>query len=86
MLDETLHDCPRCDSPVPREHYARTRVRARDLCSSRTDEFLWCEFCGYGIEVSRYPDGEVFAVDFQERTEPVNFGKFLQRLELARVA
>jgi len=80
MLDQKIHECPRCESPVPREHFASRKLE------HRVDEFLYCEFCGYGVELSRYPDDGVFALDFQEKTEPVNFGKFLQRLELARVA
>jgi endogenous inhibitor of DNA gyrase (YacG/DUF329 family) len=80
MLTHELHECPRCESPVPREDYARVRI------DDRTDEFMHCPFCGYGLEVSRYSDGAIYVLDYQERTEPVNFGRFLQRLEDARAA
>lgn len=80
MLKTEIHECPRCSGAISRESYAEKRV------DDRTDKYLRCEFCGYGVEVSQYDSGEVYAVDFQERTEPVNYGKFLQRLESARVA
>ena len=80
MLAHDLHECPRCESPVARDCYARKP------CDGCVEEFLHCDFCGYGLEVARYPDGAVYVLDYQERTEPVNFGRFLQRLENARAA
>jgi hypothetical protein len=80
MMRSETHSCPICGGAVNVEHYAVTRQPDRE------DRFLYCEFCERGFECSLYPDGDVLALDFVRRTEPVNFGKFLQRLEDARAA
>jgi len=80
MLRVELHQCPQCEGVIDRQHFAQVEF------VDRVDEHLYCDFCGRGWEVSRYRDGDFFVLDFNERTEPINFGKFLQRLEDARVA
>lgn len=80
MLVSGTHCCMRCGGAVNREHH--TVVKLED----RTDEFLYCEFCGLGWETSTYDDGEISVLDYVEKTEPRNFGKFLQRLEDALAA
>jgi len=72
--------CPRCSGAIPREH--ATKVVFEDC----VDTFLFCDFCGYGLEMTVFPDGTILPLEFFERTEPRCFGKFLQRLEDARVA
>ena len=79
-LTMNVHECPKCGGSIERKNFAERRF------VDRVDKFLRCEFCGYGIECSQYHSGELYALDFQERTEPVSYGKFLQRLESARVA
>ena len=80
MLVAELQQCPRCRGTVDVEHFAVA------LFEDRRDEFLFCEFCAYGIERSVYDSGEVCTLTFRERSEPRAFGKFLQRLEDARAA
>ena len=81
MLAKVLTECPRCSGTINRENHAIDRVSA-----DRTDQFIYCEFCGYGVESSHYSDGDVFVLDFQASTEPKQFDFFLHRLEAARVA
>jgi len=86
MMTQTIQQCPRCHGAIPREHYARERIYDKPTHEHRTDEFLYCAFCERGWEVSIYPGGEVFRLDFVARTEPLNFARFLKRLEAARAA
>lgn len=80
MLDATVHCCPRCGGAIAREAYATRRL------PDRVDQFMLCEFCGIGFERSLYPDGDIFALEYHERLEPVCFGKFCQRLADAHAA
>ena len=80
MLRRDLQTCPHCDGTIPREDFVTAQFPGRE------DTFIYCEFCGIGQEISVYDDGQVLPLDYHERTEPVAFGKFLQRLEDARVA
>lgn len=80
MQSTEIHTCPRCAGAINREHYAEARFEYY------TDRFLYCEFCEMGWETSEYRDGEAFTLEYVARIEPVNFGKFLQRLEGARAA
>ena len=78
MLTTDLHECPRCNGAVNREHYAVARH------DDYTETYLYCEFCEIGIETSTDADGDVFALTYQAKTEPKCFGKFLERLEAAQ--
>ena len=80
MLATEIQHCPRCGGAINRENNVTAKRDHYD------DRFLHCEFCGVGWESSVYADGDWSMLDFNERTEPVQFGKFLQRLEAARVA
>ena len=80
MLALDLQNCPRCGGVIAREHHAIARH------SDRIDHWLHCDFCGIGWETSEYSDGDILALDYRRRTEPVAFGRFLQRLEDARCA
>lgn len=80
MLSSIIHECPRCSGAIDREFFATETHDDHDI------EFLWCEFCGYGIEVVIDLDGARFAVGYQLRTEPNETVKFLDRLEAARYA
>ena len=80
MLLTPIHECPQCGSALPREDCPVVKVPGRET------HYFNCEFCGFGIELDLYPDGEIFYLDFYERTEPKNYGKFLQRLKDARAA
>ena len=80
MLSSILHECPRCTGAIDRENFATESHEDHRV------EFLYCEFCGYGTEVIVGLDGELFPLDYQHRTEPREFAKFLDRLEAARAA
>lgn len=80
MLVSGIHCCPRCDGAVDRKHHTMVKV------ADRVDRFLYCAFCGLGWETSTYDDGDIFVLDHVEKTEPVDFGNFLQRLEAALAA
>ena len=80
MLVSGTHYCKRCAGAVNREHHTLARH------DGRVDEFLYCEFCGLGWETSTYDDEEVHVQSYVARTEPKQFGKFLQRLEDALAA
>lgn len=80
MIAGTIQQCPRCEGAINRENHAV--VEHED----RVDHFMVCDFCCVGWEWSQYEGGEIQPLDFQEKTEPRAFGKFLQRLEDARAA
>ena len=80
MLKIDIQECPKCGGCIERNDFAEVRSPDRVL------KMLWCEFCGVGFEAEFYDDGYVFALDYQMRTEPVNVGRFLQRLADARAA
>ncbi len=80
MLVMETHHCPECGGAIAREYYA---VITAD---ERKTSYLYCDFCDVVWETAIYAGSEVFAVDYRARTEPVNFGKALQRLEDARLA
>jgi len=78
--------CPRCQGAIPREHYVQALPDDFGYFESR----LYCEFCGLGLETLwQLRDGEPyeeFSLTVFGDSEPVNFGKFLQRLEDTRAA
>lgn len=80
MIRAQPQDCPRCGGRIAQDDCVQVR---RPDC---VEDYLHCEFCGYGIERAVYDGGDVLLLDYQRRTEPVCYGKFLQRLESARVA
>jgi uncharacterized protein with PIN domain len=80
MIASGTHCCLKCSGAVNREHHT---VAQHD---DRVDEFLYCEFCGRGWETSTYEDGEIYVLTYIARTEPMQFHKFLQRLEDALAA
>ena len=80
MLTCDIHFCPCCEGAIHPENYAVVRFE------DRVDTYMYCEFCHWGLERTAYEDGDVFQLDFRQRTEPVNFDRFLERLEEARVA
>ena len=78
--------CPRCEGAIAREHY----VQLPPDEDGYFETLLYCPFCGFGLE-SRWKliDGqpiEDFSLTLFAATEPINFGKFLQRLEDSRAA
>ena len=80
MLSSILHECPRCTGAIDRENFAT------ETHEDHRVELLYCEFCGYGTEVVVDFDGELFPVDYQQETDGIEFDRFLDRLEAARVA
>jgi len=80
MLLTELQHCPCCTGALNREH---ATVELREGFETR---FLYCEHCEQGFEIDTYKDGTVHALHFICRTEPIAFGKFLQRLETAASA
>ena len=80
MLRVELYECHRCGGLIPRENCAVVRH------ADHVDRYFYCDFCRIGWEVAEYPDGDVLALDFHERTEPLNFQRFLDRLRDARAA
>lgn len=78
MMQQTIHQCPRCDGAIHRENFATSPV------DGGVTSFLLCEFCGIGFETSDYHDHHVFRLDFRAATEPRNFQRFLKRLAAAR--
>ena len=86
MLSAVHHQCPNCHGFVDVENFVQARVVNPSTHEVRTDEFLYCEFCERGYERSVYADGSVYPLEYIHKTEPVNFGKFLQRMEDARAA
>lgn len=80
MLVSGTHYCIKCGGAVNREHHTMVKLEDRD------DVFLYCEFCERGWETSTYDDGEVYVLTYVARTEPKEFGKFLQRMEDALAA
>jgi hypothetical protein len=75
-----ISTCPNCGGAIPREHSAEIRTHWY------TETLIYCEFCERGWEFSASRDGEFLSLDYHARTEPVNFGRFLERLDRARVA
>jgi len=80
MLTINFQECPKCGGGIDRRNY--TEVRGVD----RVTKMLYCEFCDVGYEAEFYDDGYVFALHYSARIEPVNLGRFLQRMEDARAA
>ena len=80
MLSDRTYECPRCGGAIDLENFSEVRL------DDRIDRFLRCEHCDVGWESSQYANGDLYVLDYHERTEPVNFGKFVQRLEDARAA
>ncbi len=77
--------CPNCDGAINVEDNVEVRIVV-DGALDRTDRFVVCDFCGIGKEKSIYPNGHSLMLDFHRKTEPTQYGKFLGRLEAARVA
>jgi len=73
-----IQQCSRCHGLIARENFA---VIDKPAC---VETLLLCEHCDCGVEaVFEKVDGDLrlaFHVDYQQRTEPVNFGRFIQRL------
>ena len=80
MLIVEIQECPKCGGAVDAEHVAVVELE------DRRDEFFLCAFCGYGIEQSVYRDNTVQRLDFVERTEPIQFALFVERLRKAVAA
>ena len=80
MLSPNPQQCPICTGAINREN--STVVHLLD----RTVEAMLCEYCKIAWLVETYEDGEVFSLEFHERTEPACFEKFVEELEDARAA
>jgi len=79
-----LHQCPKCHGFISREHAA-----IEDLVTDQVT-YLYCDFCGFGLETlwHKLPEGlvEKFTIEHRATRDPVDLGKFLQRLHDARAA
>ncbi|HUU84753.1 MAG TPA: hypothetical protein VM243_14730 [Phycisphaerae bacterium] len=80
MIAASPHYCPVCEELLNRENCTIAHLIDRDRLT------LLCEHCGIGWEIETYIDGELFALDFRQRTEPDSFRRFVARLEDSRAA
>jgi hypothetical protein len=80
MLTQVIHDCPRCDGSFDMENVAH--IDHGDYA----DWYFLCEFCGHGWLVSLWPPAERFVLEYNQRTEPANYRRFVAELETARAA
>ncbi len=75
--------CPECGGAIPTEHTAVETLISHEI------KFLYCEFCGYGLEsafkFSATGMDLTHSVPYSEKKHPVKFGEFLQRLKNARL-
>lgn len=80
MIAPPIHECPICGGAfdVGNSSYEEHKCY--------TDFFFLCDFCHRGWEISLCDDDGRFEMDYYEKTEPVNFGQFVRRLEAARAA
>jgi hypothetical protein len=81
-----FQQCPRCGGAINREHFAR-----EPLPHDRKEiTLLYCAYCDFGIEtlwsVTDDRHSEEFSLEFDPRKDPVELGKFLQRLHDRRAA
>lgn len=82
MIAPPIHQCPECSGAYDVENCAYDS----NGDSGSTDWYFLCAFCRVGWEISVYHDGERFALDYHENTEPDNYQEFVKRLEAARAA
>lgn len=85
MILATVQQCPQCTGCISREHTATEELAEYAVT------YIYCEFCSVGIETlwrhtASGNDEEVFTLRHNGQTNPVELGKFLQRLETARAA
>lgn len=84
MIATKVQECPRCGGAVNCEHTATEDLYTHVLT------YLYCDFCGVGIETlwkhTPICDEHVLTVHHSGAKDPVELGKFLQRLENARAA
>jgi len=77
-------ECPRCRGAVNCEHTAIEDLHSHILT------YLYCEFCGLGIETlwKHTPtcNEHVLTIHHSGSKDAIELGKFLQRLENARAA
>lgn len=71
--------CPQCECPLNRENVVVVP------CENHIKIWLYCEFCNKGWEIERWPDGYFLKLDYQARTEPANFARFMERFTKARL-
>ena len=79
-------ECPQCGGAIHREHFAREPLprHAKEIT------LLYCAHCGHGLETLWSVTGgghqEDFSLEFDRHDDPVELGKFLQRLHDRRAA
>jgi len=80
MQRSSLQQCPQCGGAIASHHYTEQRY------DTHVDRFLHCDHCDLVVECSDYHDGTRYRLDYHARTEPINYGKALARLEAASLA
>lgn len=81
MSFSNIQNCHKCGGALPREN-----VVIHEHANGDVETWTDCEFCGVGREALWSDDHSgrrhlVTTQDYHARTEPINYGKFKQRME-----
>lgn len=80
MYANIIQQCPHCNGAIPREEFVTAELDDREIV------FQHCTFCQIVTETEKYDDGQVFALDYHQRTEPKSYSNCLIRMDEARAA